>query len=148
MATGTTPQTRRALSAETVDLFLEFRSLLHAHFVAAATDAGLSVSEARALIHLRDPAPMRELAAVLCCDPSNVTGIVDSLERRGFIERQADPKDRRIKQLVFTAAGRRQRDALHQQVYDEAPGFRELSESELRTFRDLLRRALRVEHDR
>ncbi len=55
------------------------------------------------------------------------------------------PKDRRIKQLVFTADGRRQRDALHRQVYDEAPGFRELSESELRTFRE--RRALRAEHE-
>ncbi len=74
--------TRRALSAEAVDLFLELKSVLHVHLMAAATEFGLSVSEARALIHLRDPAPMRELAAVLACDPSNVTGIVDSLASR------------------------------------------------------------------
>ncbi len=128
MATTTSSGARRQLSAETVDLFLELRSVMHCHFMAAATDAELSMSEARAVVHLRDPAPMRELAAVLYCDPSNVTGIVDSLEKRGLIERQADPADRRVKLLVFTAEGRRLRDTLHRRVYDEAPGLRELSD--------------------
>src|ERR1700745_2983962 len=43
------------------------------------------------------PLPMRVLAGKLCCDASNVTGIVDRLEQRGLVERRASQKDRRVR---------------------------------------------------
>src|SRR4029077_8509703 len=51
------------------------------------------------------PLPMRTVATRLCCDASNVTGIVDRLEERGLVRRQASPKDRRIKMLVVSETG-------------------------------------------
>ena len=50
--------------------------------------------------------PMNELAALLACDNSNVTGLVDRLEARGLVTRQPSPEDRRVKHIVLTDAGR------------------------------------------
>ncbi len=134
---------RRELSAEAVQLFLELKCALQDGLHSAAGDLGLSVPEARAVIHLDDPAPMRQLAADLTCDPSHVTGIVDGLERRGLITRQPDPGDRRVKHLVFTDEGRRLREALHRRVYDDAPALSRLTDDELGQFCALLAKALR-----
>jgi DNA-binding MarR family transcriptional regulator len=58
------------------------------------------------------PVAMGTLADSLACDASNVTGIVDKLESRGLIARQAGDHDRRIKVLAVTAEGRKLRDRL------------------------------------
>lgn len=47
----------------------------------------------------------RELGNFLDLDPSQVVALVDSLERRGAIRREPDPRDRRSKVLVATDAG-------------------------------------------
>lgn len=52
------------------------------------------------------PAPsQRELADFLRLDPSQVVALVDQLEKRGLVERRADPNDRRANAVVATAAG-------------------------------------------
>lgn len=38
--------------------------------------------------------------------PSRMVGLVDELERRGFVERRPDPFDRRIRALFLTTEGR------------------------------------------
>ena len=62
------------------------------------------------------PMAMNVLADTLACDASNVTGVVDKLEARGLIARQAAEGDRRLKILVVTDKGREVRDRL----FDEA----------------------------
>src|SRR3954468_23937393 len=56
-------------------------------------DFPLSPSQAQLLYLIEPdrPVPMNELANGLYCDASNVTGLVDKLEARGFIERRPDP---------------------------------------------------------
>lgn len=49
---------------------------------------------------------MRGLATLLACDASNVTGIVDRLEARGLVRREASAADRRVKNVVATGEGR------------------------------------------
>jgi len=49
----------------------------------------------------------RELSDFLSLDPSQVVPLVDDLERRGAVSRQADPRDRRSRIIVITPAGRR-----------------------------------------
>lgn len=128
---------------ETVDLVLTLSFLLGANLGAVAAEHGLTPAQARAVVTLAEPAPMRQLAARLSCDKSNVTGIVDELEKRGLVARQADPHDRRIKQLVFTDAGRTLRGALRARLYDEAPGISTLTREEEGQLRELLRQAMR-----
>ncbi len=47
------------------------------------------------LLHRTGPRTQRELSQLLKCTPRNVTGLVDALQRAGFVERTAHPSDRR-----------------------------------------------------
>ncbi len=49
----------------------------------------------------------RELSAFLSLDPSQIVALVDELERRGAVTRQADPRDRRQRIIRPTPAGQR-----------------------------------------
>jgi DNA-binding MarR family transcriptional regulator len=86
------------------------------------------------------PAPMSELAGILRCDASNVTGIVGRLEDRGLVERRAATHDRRVKHLVLTDAGRALRERLVERLDEPPDAFAALSEDEARQLRDLLRK--------
>lgn len=101
---------------------------------------GVTPVQARALMALDAPTPMRALAEVLRCDPSNVTGIADRLERQGLVRREPDPADRRIKSLVPTAAGARLRDQLEAALLDTSPFMSALTSRERESFRELLRK--------
>jgi DNA-binding MarR family transcriptional regulator len=46
-----------------------------------------------------------ELATRLHCDKTNVTGLVDRLERRALVHRRSDPADRRVTQVSLTDDG-------------------------------------------
>src|SRR5438046_9679421 len=64
------------------------------------------------LIEPDRPVPMGRLAEALACDASNVTGLVDRLESRGLVRRQAASGDRRVKVLALTPAGVRLRSTV------------------------------------
>ena len=66
----------------------------------------LTAPQAQLLRQLEEPLPMVGAAERLHCDPSNITGIVDRLERRGLVERKSATGDRRVKQLELTDEGR------------------------------------------
>jgi DNA-binding MarR family transcriptional regulator len=58
---------------------------------------GLTPARAEDLwvLHRTGPRTQRELSEVLKCTPRNVTGLVDAVQRAGFVERTAHPNDRR-----------------------------------------------------
>lgn len=67
---------------------------------------GLSVQQVELLCLLSGRRPsFGELAGLLGCDKTNVTGMVDRLARRGFVARETDPDDRRITRAVLTEQG-------------------------------------------
>ncbi|MBV2362783.1 MarR family winged helix-turn-helix transcriptional regulator [Streptomonospora nanhaiensis] len=114
---------------------------LRAAFNAAAAEQGLTPVQAAALVNLRESAPMRDLARWLACDPSNVTQIVDALERRGLVGRQPSPQDRRVKALVLTDEGRRRQTVLRERGHAQATElFAALGPDERVLLRDLLAR--------
>lgn len=124
-------------------LLLELsRTQFREHFDVTIAAFDLSLPQARALQVLEpgNPVPMRDLAASLKCDASNITGIVDRLEARGLVQRQAAPGDRRVKALVVTDKGAALRDSLVEQLYRVPPGVAGLSGEERRTLLELLRR--------
>ncbi|MGA2924887.1 MAG: MarR family transcriptional regulator [Solirubrobacteraceae bacterium] len=119
------------------------RTLLGRHrrrFLIAAAELHLHAAQAGALLQLETPLPMRELADLLVCDTSNVTGLVDRLEARGLVVRQVSAQDRRVKLLVLTAAGRRLRAQLLQRIGRAPEGLQRLSVSEQQALCELLRR--------
>jgi DNA-binding MarR family transcriptional regulator len=111
-------------------------------FLIAASELDLHPAQAGALLQLASPMPMNEIAALLGCDNSNVTGLIDRLEARGLVTRQPSPHDRRVKHVVLTAGGQRLRKRMLTRIGQPPEGFTQLSPAEQRHLRDLLRQAL------
>ena len=86
-------------------------------------------------------APMVALARSLHCHDSNVTGLVDRLEHRGLIERQSNPKDRRVKLIALTKAGETFRGRLLDRLFEPLPFIAVLTLKDKTTLRDILLRA-------
>jgi MarR family transcriptional regulator, organic hydroperoxide resistance regulator len=123
-----------------------FRTLFGQHrrrFLIAAAELDLHPAQAGALLQLDSPLPMTELAGLLACDNSNVTGLIDRLEARGLVARQPSSQDRRVKHVVLTAAGRRLRERLLARVGRPTRGFECLSPDQQRQLGDLLRQVIR-----
>jgi len=110
--------------------------------------ASLGLSEAQCLLLQRldpnAPLAMCRVAEALDCDPSNVTGIVDRLERRGLVERRADPRDRRVKQLLLTAKGEEVRNRLVAELSEPPSTIESLSAADQKTLCAILRKARRA----
>lgn len=116
---------------------------LRPRMVATAAEFGLTPPQMLALKLLDPdhPIPMRELAAQLHCDSSNVTGIVDRLTAQGLVERREDAHDRRVRMLAVTDDGARVRARLREVLLEVPPGIAGLRPEEQRALCDLLRRA-------
>ncbi|GLX16953.1 MULTISPECIES: MarR family winged helix-turn-helix transcriptional regulator [Streptomyces] len=96
----------RPTKLELLELLAAIGTAQWRDFAAAAARHGLTSTQAKVLAQLDGPVPMRGLAALLACDASNVTGIVDRLQARGLVRREPEPRDRRVKNVVATDAGR------------------------------------------
>jgi DNA-binding MarR family transcriptional regulator len=83
--------------------------------------------------------PMRELADLCQCDASYVTNVVDDLEKRGLVERQPHPTDRRVKMVVLTDAGAAMKSNFDE-LCEPPCSFGVLTPAEQRQLRDLLRK--------
>jgi len=88
------------------------------------------------------PRKMSELANALFCDNSNVTGIVDRLEERNLVIREAAKGDRRVKLLVLTKEGERMRTEITKRMAEPPAPIAALSEKDQRALRDILKRAV------
>lgn len=70
-------------------------------------DRDLSLRQLTALYLVREEsATLGDLARRLMVTPAVVTGIVDRLEKRGYVRRGGHPGDRRVVRLSLTDAGR------------------------------------------
>ncbi len=86
----------RRLQQIAVALFLEETEV---HNITPVQYAALSAAK-------RQPGmDQRTLASSIGFDTSTIGGVIDRLERRGLIERQASESDRRVRLLVVTTAG-------------------------------------------
>src|SRR5512135_3070040 len=70
---------------------------------------GLTEATWRPLVYLRslgDGVRQKELATAMSIEGPSLVRLLDSLERRGFIERREDESDRRARGIHLTRAGR------------------------------------------
>lgn len=127
---------------ELVGLLFILTGDLRQRFTDRAAHFDLSFAQAMALRELDEPLPMRDLADRLCCDASNVTGIVDRLESRGLVERRTAAGDRRVKHIVLTGAGRALREEHRSGLTADLPLLHDLSPDDRRQLAGLLRRSV------
>lgn len=57
-------------------------------------------------VYAKDGQSQRELADEKLNDYSNITRIIDQLEKKGYVHRRPDPKDRRTFNIVLSEAGK------------------------------------------
>ena len=80
---------------------------MRASWLAASAAEGLTPPQAITLmrLHADNPPSLGDLAKQMHCDASYATALADRLEERGLAERRVSAGDRRVKELVPTAAG-------------------------------------------
>ena len=116
----------------------KFVQSLRNNWVTSCDGLGLSLPQAFALLKLDEFQSMREIADKLSCDASNVTGLTDSLEELGYVERRPTPKDRRIKHIYLTEKGKDIQRKLQQAFRQESPIAKRLTYDEKLDFLFLL----------
>lgn len=114
------------------------------HVVAVSADYDLTSMQAVTLLLLPETGgmPMSQLGRLFGCDASNVTGLVDGLERKGLVSRQERPEDRRSKLIRLETEGKKLREAVLAQItfnsdYLFAPLDQEESDQFIRIIRKL-----------
>lgn len=133
---GATADTARAVWS----LFFQF---IKAKKQTSLAEFDLTQAQAQLLMSLdpERPSAMNELANVLGCDASNVTGLVDRLEERGFLERRPSAEDRRVKMIAMTTSGDKQRRKLNDIWHEPPAGIAALPQKDLRELLRILRKA-------
>ncbi|WP_127904288.1 MarR family winged helix-turn-helix transcriptional regulator [Solirhodobacter olei] len=97
------------MKSERVDSFGQLvhscQRLLRARFEAHGRSLGLSSAQWRLLVPLwkEGQATQSRLAELMEIEPISVSRLVTRMEQAGWVERRADPNDRRIRLVVPTA---------------------------------------------
>lgn len=99
--------------------------LLHVkhQIINLSEEFGLTSMQALTLLLISDgePQPMNALSKLYNCDASNITGIIDGLEEKKLVSRQAHPHDRRIKIIKLEPAGIRLNKKLAAKLSAQSP---------------------------
>src|SRR5213594_2795653 len=88
--------------------FLATAESVEARLDAAVSPLGLSLAKLgvlNLLAEAKQPLPLYELAKIQKCVRSNITQLVDRLEKDGLVRRRPDPEDRRSVLAELTPAG-------------------------------------------
>ena len=132
------------LTYQLAQLAYALHAAVESHLHDTLEELDLTLTLADALWQL-DPAlgppSRRELAERLGCDPSNVTFLVDRLERRRLVTRARGTRDRRVKALTLTPAGVEVRNRLIATIA-ESPIFSQLTNTQRRQLAGLLGRCV------
>ena len=110
---------KRAAAAPEIDLeelpghvIRRLHQIAVAIFLHEAETTGLTPVQYAALQAVANQSPggpaidQRTLARLIGFDTSTIAGVIDRLEARGLLRRQATPADRRVRLLVLTEEGR------------------------------------------
>jgi len=114
--------------------------------VKLADKYGLTIVQLHSLAILNPGAsiPMNRLSSTLLCDASNVTGVVDRLLSAGYIVREENPEDRRVKMITLTKDGEALRDRFFHELNNyQLPSFGELTLAQRHNLKDALLAILR-----
>jgi MarR family transcriptional regulator, organic hydroperoxide resistance regulator len=136
------------LTYQLAQLAYELHAALERHLHDTLEELDLTLTLADALWQLDPtlgPLSRGQLAERLGCDPSNVTFLVNRLERRRLVTRAQAGRDRRVKALALTPVGVEVRNRLIATIA-ESPMFSQLTSTRQRQLADLLQRCVGFDH--
>ena len=135
-----TDRTSAGETAALADALYTVMPLVVDHVNDRLEELGMTNTDYWALRSVDGPMPMKDLAHCMEIDPSYVTLVADRLEELGLIERQPHPTDRRVKNLVLTAKGRRLKKTIPDKLWSGPNTFSSLTDNERSQLIDLLKR--------
>jgi DNA-binding MarR family transcriptional regulator len=96
----------------------------------------------------QDGVKTAELARSAGLEPSTMTGLLDRMERDGFVTRADDPSDRRVQVIRLTESGRKIRETVRRMVDQTlALMFHGVSEEDIDKTKAVLRKVLENAHE-
>jgi DNA-binding MarR family transcriptional regulator len=96
----------------------------------------------------QDGVKTAELARYAGLEPSTMTGLLDRMERDGFVTRVDDPADRRVQVIRLTENGRKMRETVLRMVDQTlALIFTGISDEDIDKTKAVLRKVLENAHD-
>jgi len=131
-------RTEGAETADLVDLLFTIMPMVADHVNDRLEGQGMTTTDYWALRSVDGPMPMKDLATCMDIDPSYVTLVADRLEELALIERQPHPTDRRVKNLVLTAKGRRFKKTIPDKLWSGPTMFSALTSKERTHLTDTL----------
>ena len=113
--------------------------ILHTRVSQRLSQYGLSSATFNVMMILRqygpEGCPLHEIGELLLVSRANVTGLIDSLEAHGFVQRVPDPHDRRVRLGILTQSGQEMLDAYlpshYENIRKELSGLTEHDKTEL-----------------
>ncbi len=86
-----------------------------------------------------DGVPLSTISTRMLCDNSNLTGIVDRLISKGYVERRPDPEDRRVSLICLTETGAEKLRSIRPRHHERVSSrMRSLAPDEVVQLRQLL----------
>lgn len=125
---------------------MEFLALSKHQMFKIAGEYGLTPAQAFVLMLTpsdnEHPRTMNYFCSLLGCDASNITGIVDGLERKKIVKRAESPTDRRVKVLIILPKGQEIKDAILGQMSDHNSSYilSKLNDEEVEQFTHLIKK--------
>jgi DNA-binding MarR family transcriptional regulator len=143
MATSPSPDT--PVTEFAGQLFFRLWRVSHTRVAEALGSVGLTPALFGLLnvLGAREGANQQEIGSAMGIDPSTMVSLIDELEAAGLAKRRPHPRDRRAREVVISAKGRRVLErarGLAAQVEDDV--LQGLTAAERRELLTLLRRAL------
>jgi DNA-binding MarR family transcriptional regulator len=137
---GNRPRSKAAIATQAWGAVLDLAMGQRSRFLRILQEFGLTPGDLRVLVvlDLDDPHTMGSLAKACECDASNVTWMVDRLEKRDLVERRMLPTDRRVKSVVLTPLGATTKAELFKRLHEPPADFLALDLATLQALRDAL----------
>jgi DNA-binding MarR family transcriptional regulator len=134
----------QAKLVEFYEALMSFLALSKQQIFAIAAEYGLTGMQTFMLMLMKEDEPkaMNSFCDTLGCDASNITGLVDGLERIELVSRSVHPHDRRVKVLRLMPKGLAIRRAITQRMADSNQSYilSKLSSEELEQFISLIQK--------
>lgn len=93
--------------------------------------------------HADQPPRVRDIEEAFDLSHPTVLGILDRLEKKGFVEFRSDPQDKRCKRIYVLPKGKELEETMHRTIVEtEEKLIRGFSQEEQALFGDYLRRAI------
>lgn len=92
------------------------------------------------LLKQQDGRTMTELSQLIDLDNSTMTGLIDRLEKSGYVSRNSNPNDRRLSHIYITPRGIEEANkakAVIRRINEEVK--RGFSQEQIEAFKDILR---------